>query len=360
AATAAGPASSGALDAAENFDDSAMYFPLDVYERLLAPLPPHSSLFNAGSLIPEPVRRAYRGCFHERASREEVAARLCRMPPSLRTALMPFQLQGVQFGLARHGRCLIADEMGVGKTVQAIALAACYEDEWPLLCIVPASLRLVWAEELEKWLPHLRPSHIHVIEGKANRLTGRASRGQALPRITITSYEMMRRLTCPACSKTKMSLPPQTTEVPGGMAKAAAATGATGVSGGGAGAAAGGGGGGKGSSGAGGSRTVCWGPDRCMAAMPWGMVIVDESHNLRTTNSRDADSPHTEACVAAVARVKRAVLLSGTPSLSRPYDLFRQVNALQPGLVGPSKQAFAFRYCDGRMVPHRILPNAAR
>jgi hypothetical protein len=66
-------------------------------------------------------------------------------------------------------------------------------------------------------------------------------------------------------------------------------------------------------------------PDRCMAAMPWGMVIVDESHNLRTTNSREADSPHTEACVAAVARARRAVLLSGTPSLSRPYDLYRQV-----------------------------------
>ena len=66
-------------------------------------------------------------------------------------------------------------------------------------------------------------------------------------------------------------------------------------------------------------------PDRCMAAMPWGVVVVDESHNLRTTNSRDADSPHTEAAAAALGRARRAVLLTGTPSLSRPYDLFRQV-----------------------------------
>jgi SNF2 family DNA or RNA helicase len=49
------------------------------------------------------------------------------MPASLRGALMPFQLQGVQYGLARRGRVLIADEMGVGKTVQALALAACYQ-----------------------------------------------------------------------------------------------------------------------------------------------------------------------------------------------------------------------------------------
>lgn len=48
--------------------------------------------------------------------------------------------------------------------------AALVQDEWPLLIIVPASLRLVWAEELEKWLPHLRPSCIHVIEGKEHRV----------------------------------------------------------------------------------------------------------------------------------------------------------------------------------------------
>ena len=68
------------------------------------------------------------------------------------------------------------------------------QEEWPLLIIVPASLRLVWAEELEKWLPHLRPSSIHVIEGKSDRL-----QGADLPAVCITSYEMMQRLTCDAC-----------------------------------------------------------------------------------------------------------------------------------------------------------------
>jgi hypothetical protein len=36
-------------------------------------------------------------------------------------------LQGVEYGLSRWGRVLVADEMGVGKTVQALALAACYQ-----------------------------------------------------------------------------------------------------------------------------------------------------------------------------------------------------------------------------------------
>lgn len=31
-----------------------------------------------------------------------------------------------------------------GKTVQAIAVASCYRDEWPLLIIAPSSLRGKW------------------------------------------------------------------------------------------------------------------------------------------------------------------------------------------------------------------------
>jgi hypothetical protein len=54
------------------------------------------------------------------------------------------------------------------------------QEEWPLLIIAPASLRLVWAEELEKWLPQLRPSSIHVIEGKEGRVAP-----HSLPLITV-------------------------------------------------------------------------------------------------------------------------------------------------------------------------------
>jgi hypothetical protein len=40
------------------------------------------------------------------------------LPRGLRRALLPFQWEGVRYGLRRGGRCLIADEMGVGKTIQ--------------------------------------------------------------------------------------------------------------------------------------------------------------------------------------------------------------------------------------------------
>ena len=65
---------------------------------------------------------------------------------------------------------------------------------------------------------------------------------------------------------------------------------------------------------------------QCMAGAGWRVVVVDESHSLRTVD-RAAGAATTEAAVAAVAAARRAVLLSGTPSLSRPFDLFRQARA---------------------------------
>eukprot|EP00878_Enallax_costatus_P037737 GHUV01042695.1.p1 GENE.GHUV01042695.1~~GHUV01042695.1.p1 ORF type:complete len:120 (-),score=29.36 GHUV01042695.1:337-696(-) len=62
---------------------------------------------------------------------------------SLQQRMMPFQREGVKFGLRAGGRVLIGDEMGLGKTVQACALAKCYQDEWPALIVAPSSLRWV-------------------------------------------------------------------------------------------------------------------------------------------------------------------------------------------------------------------------
>lgn len=48
----------------------------------------------------------------------EVDQLLLNLPPSLAKTLLPFQKEGVKYGLQRGGRCLLADEMGVGKTIQ--------------------------------------------------------------------------------------------------------------------------------------------------------------------------------------------------------------------------------------------------
>jgi len=72
------------------------------------------------------------------------------LPASL-AALRPFQRAGVAYVLAKR-RALIGDQVGLGKTVQALAaieLAGTY----PALVVCPASLKLNWRAEVATWLP---------------------------------------------------------------------------------------------------------------------------------------------------------------------------------------------------------------
>lgn len=65
--------------------------------------------------------------------------------------LRPFQRAGVAYA-ARTRRTFIADEMGLGKTVQALATAE-YLDAFPLVIVVPATLKVNWQRETTRWLP---------------------------------------------------------------------------------------------------------------------------------------------------------------------------------------------------------------
>lgn len=67
-----------------------------------------------------------------RSSKSCQLERFESVPLPMREALVPFQAEGVKFALAHNGRALIADEMGVGKTLQAIAVATCYQVQGPI------------------------------------------------------------------------------------------------------------------------------------------------------------------------------------------------------------------------------------
>ncbi|KAL4633575.1 hypothetical protein ACB092_04G132100 [Castanea dentata] len=88
---------------------------------------------------------------------------------------------------------------------------------------------------------------------------------------------------------------------------------------------------------------------KSMLDREWALLIIDESHHVRC--SKKASEPEEIKAVLDVAmKVKRIVLLSGTPSLSRPYDIFHQINMLWPGLLGMNKYEFAKTYCAVRVV----------
>ena len=72
--------------------------------------------------------------------------------PGLKHKLFPFQEIGVGFIEEKNGRALIADEMGLGKTVQALAWLQLHPELKPVVIIVPASLKLNWMQEANKWM----------------------------------------------------------------------------------------------------------------------------------------------------------------------------------------------------------------
>src|SRR5260370_26480979 len=66
-------------------------------------------------------------------------------PPGLHGTLMPFQTAGVVYAL-RQRRTFIADEQGLGKTIEALAAIESAE-AYPAIIVCPASLKLNWLRE---------------------------------------------------------------------------------------------------------------------------------------------------------------------------------------------------------------------
>ena len=66
-------------------------------------------------------------------------------------AYLPYQKAGIAYA-ARRQAALIADEMGLGKTIQAIGLINYDISIRRVLVVCPASLKINWAREMDKWL----------------------------------------------------------------------------------------------------------------------------------------------------------------------------------------------------------------
>ncbi len=70
---------------------------------------------------------------------------------SLGGELKPFQRAGVAY-LLEQRRAFLADEQGLGKTIEALATLEA-DDAYPAIVVCPASLKLNWMREIERWLP---------------------------------------------------------------------------------------------------------------------------------------------------------------------------------------------------------------
>jgi SNF2 family DNA or RNA helicase len=102
--------------------------------------------------------------------------------------LLDYQLAGIRELLARD-RLLLADQMGLGKTVQAIAALRLLTRRGQIsasLVVVPAAVFTYWLRQLELWAPELR---MCAIRGSSE---SRAAQWRMPAHVYVVSYETVR------------------------------------------------------------------------------------------------------------------------------------------------------------------------
>ena len=98
--------------------------------------------------------------------------------PALSRQLKPFQRAGVRY-LLQQRRSFLADEQGLGKTVEALATLEA-DGAYPAIVVCPASLKLNWMREIERWLP---ARSAQMLEG---------TRGPIAPsELTVINYDIV-------------------------------------------------------------------------------------------------------------------------------------------------------------------------
>ena len=77
----------------------------------------------------------------------------------------------------------------------------------------------------------------------------------------------------------------------------------------------------------------------------WDLLVVDEAHYIKSAKAK-----RTKEVVALAKHAKRILLLTGTPILNSPIDLFPLLNLVCPD-IWPKFDAFAQRYCNAHYAP---------
>ena len=192
------------------------------------------------------------------------------LPNKLQNTLYDFQKEGINFGIEKNGRLLIADEMGVGKTIQAIGIMTIYKDDWPVLILCPSSVKFSWRDELNNWLSdiiNLDKEDIQVFKSSKDKIKN----GE---KFYIISYDLA-------------------------------------------------------------IRNI-----NILIEKKFKCAIADEAHYMK-----NFDSKRTKLLIPILQRCKRLILLTGTPILAKPIEIYPLLTALRPDFFHNFKE-FGERFCN--------------
>ncbi len=189
--------------------------------------------------------------------------------------LFKYQVEGVRF-CATKTVSLLADEPGLGKTIQTIGVInVCNLKK--ILIICPASLSYNWQSELQKWLKELL--EIQIVKNGKTQITDTT-------RVLIGSYQLI----------TNESIQKQIKE------------------------------------------------------REWDLVVIDEAHYLK--NPKALRTKKILGKETFLKNAKKIMLLTGTPILNRPIEIYPILRTLFPKVLGKYSryQAFTERYCNAHQT----------
>src|SRR5215203_596378 len=207
--------------------------------------------------------------------------------------LRPFQEVGVEFVEATGGRALIADEMGLGKTSQALAYAV--KNNLRAVIICPASLKPNWAREIKN-LSGKRPT---VLFGSEPSTETMISMIRNPAQFTLVNYDVIaNRTTNIKVTKDKEGFTHEERQ-----------------------------------------ERFLW-VELINLSKP-DLIIIDEGHYFK-----NVDALRSQAC--RLLKAVRIVILTGTPVLNRPGELWPMLYLLAPDQF-PSHELFLKQYTyDGK------------
>jgi len=179
----------------------------------------------------------------------------------LQAALYPYQVEDVQW-LQERPRCILGSDMGIGKTLEALALTQKLSLDSTLV-ICPKSLVSEWEMQIERWL------------GK-----------ERLDNFVVLNYEKLRKpLLCNKLNEYK-----------------------------------------------------------------WDLIVFDECHKLKNIKAKQ-----TKGAFNICRNGSRVILMSGTPMLAGPQDLFSLLKIVDPQTF-TSYWTFVNYFCQVVQLPKYPFP----
>ncbi len=212
-------------------------------------------------------------------------------PPTRNIELRPYQRNGIAQGLILK-RFINGDEMGLGKTVQSIVtLATAHqqgEEVFPALVICPSSLKKDWKREVEKFTEH---KAMILTNKKRNSWPKYFDCGYA--QFFIVNYESLKKYFITSVPTKK------------------------------------------------GYKSIEIGVSPNTELLK--SILIDESHRLK-----DKSTQQTKFTLRIAHKKNRVTLLTGTPVVNKPIDLWPQLCIMgHTNIFGPTEKDYKNRFCDG-------------